>query len=156
MLAKRIFYVSAAILALAIAYQLGVTAAEGQSGGTLAAADDPGFGSWAVTSSGSVYLSDYGTQTPVAPHWTFRGTIPATAPIVHVANAGTDNSGNSVVHAFDSAGNFYLSSNGGVTWSRRGNVFGSPVPALQQSWGQVKARYQITPGMTVTPGARNR
>jgi hypothetical protein len=32
----------------------------------------------------------------------------------------------------------------------------SPTTALHQSWGQVKARYQNTPGTTVTPGANDR
>src|SRR5689334_11061127 len=155
MLAKRIFYVSASILALAIAYQLGVTTAVGQSGGPLAAANDPGMGSYAVTSSGAVYLSDYGSLTPVAPHWTFKGTIPAVAPIIDIESAGTDNAGNAIAHAFDSAGNFYLSSNNGVTWSRRGNVFGTPVPAQQQSWSQVKARYRSNP-ISNTRGAIDR
>jgi hypothetical protein len=42
-------------------------------------------------------------------------------------------------------------------WVLAGNVFGSgPTPALHESWGQVKARYQNTPGMTVTPGADNK
>ena len=37
------------------------------------------------------------------------------------------------------------------------NAFsGGPVPGLHESWGQVKARYHSTPGMTVTPGADNR
>src|SRR5205823_3959878 len=31
-----------------------------------------------------------------------------------------------------------------------------PTSARHESWGQVKARYRSTPGMTVTPGADNR
>jgi hypothetical protein len=52
-------------------------------------------------------------------------------------------------------GDAYLQSANG-TWAPAGNVFGGPTPALHQSWGQVKARYQNTPGMTVTPGANDR
>ena len=38
-----------------------------------------------------------------------------------------------------------------------GNIFGgAPTPALHESWGQVKARYRSTPGMTVTPGANDK
>ena len=33
---------------------------------------------------------------------------------------------------------------------------GAPTPALHESWGQVKARYRSTPGMTVTPGSDNK
>src|SRR4029077_3338810 len=76
MLAKRIFLVSASILALMIAHQLGVTAARGQVGGTVASATEGGSGSAVVTSSGSVYFSIYGTTAPVAPRWTFKGTVP--------------------------------------------------------------------------------
>ena len=35
----------------------------------------------------------------------------------------------------DADGNFYLSMDTGRTWSRRGNVFGSPTPAIQETWG---------------------
>jgi hypothetical protein len=38
-------------------------------------------------------------------------------------------------------GNFYLSVDTGRTWSRRGNVFGTSTPALQETWGALKARY---------------
>ena len=59
-------------------------------------------------------------------------------------------------------GDVYLGgggANGGVwtNWSPVANVFsGGPTPALHESWGQVKARYRSTPGMTVTPGADSR
>jgi hypothetical protein len=153
---KRFFYASVAVLMLAIAFHIGASTAHSQAGGTIVDADDPGGGSWVVTSSGTVYFSIYGSQNPSAPHWTPLGTIPATAPIVRIQDAGTDASGNSNVHAFDASGNFYVSTNNGGTWARRGNVFGVPVPALQRSWGQVKALYHPTPGMTVTPGANDR
>jgi hypothetical protein len=41
-------------------------------------------------------------------------------------------------------------------WNYEGNLFGGATPTLHQSWGQVKARYHATPGMTVTPGADKR
>lgn len=75
---------------------------------------------------------------------------------MHIGDAATDNSGQVVVHAFAQNGDFFVSSDDGRTWSRRGNVFGSPTPALREPWGQVKARYRSTPGMTVTPGTSNR
>jgi hypothetical protein len=54
-----------------------------------------------------------------------------------------------VYHAVDT--------NGTGPWTLVSNVFGGgPTPALHQSWGQVKARYQNTPGMTATPGSDNR
>ena len=152
MLPKRMFYVSASILALAIAYQLGVTAAQGQAGGAVAAATDGGLGSFVTTTSGSVYLSLYGSNSPAAPRWTFKGVIPAGAPIVDIVDAGYNSSGTGdVLHAFDANGNFYLSSDDGRTWTRRGNVFGSTTPALQESWGQLKARYRQA-GSAASPG----
>jgi hypothetical protein len=54
-------------------------------------------------------------------------------------------------------GDVYTAANSSGPWLHVGNVFsGGPTPALHQSWGQVKARYQNTPGVTVTPGADNR
>jgi hypothetical protein len=32
--------------------------------------------------------------------------------------------------------------NQGVTWALIGTIIGAPVPAAQQSWGQVKSRYR--------------
>ena len=157
---KRFFYASAAVLMLAIAYQLGTREAAGQSVGTVAFAHDTGWGSYVVTPSGSVYWSYYGTIQAPAPRWTFRGTIGSSSPIVRIGDAVSDASGQVVVHAFAQNGNFYVSTDDGRTWSLRGNVFGSPTPALRESWGQLKSRYRATPpaapGMTVTPGADNR
>jgi hypothetical protein len=76
--------------------------------------------------------------------------------------------GNPVVAVFNTSslvtanGDIYegSNSNGAVflNWTLRTNVFsgGGPTPALHQSWGQVKARYHATPGMTVTPGANDK
>jgi hypothetical protein len=151
MLAKRFFYVSGSILALTIAYQLGVTAVHGQVGGTLASVTEGGSGSAVVTTSGSVYYSIYGGTAPVAPHWTLKGTVPASAPVVAIVDAGYAPSGTEdILHAFDASGNFYLSMDTGRTWSRRGNVFGSPVPAIQETWGALKARYR-PPAPTSSP-----
>ena len=42
-------------------------------------------------------------------------------------------------------------------WHHVANIFsGGAVPTQHETWGQVKARYQNTPGMTVTPGANDR
>jgi hypothetical protein len=142
MSAKRFCYVSCSLLALMLAYQLGVTAAHGQASGLIVDADDPGLGSYVVTSSGAVYFALYGSQEPAAPRWSLRGTIPASASVVRIQGAGTNSVGNDVVHAFDANGNFYVSSDGARTWSRRGNVLGAPTPAIRQSWSEVKQRYR--------------
>jgi hypothetical protein len=88
------------------------------------------------------------------------------------ATAIAQGPGNPVVAAGEmtfsnSTSNFVITSSGelyttasnspGTSWVHLGNVFaGGPTPAVHESWGQVKARYQNTPGMTVTPGAGNR
>ena len=140
-MARKFFYVCAGMLMLALAYHLGASTAHGQGAGSVLDADDPGLGSYVVTSSGRVYFALYGTNLAPAPRWTPKGTILSVAPIVRIQGAGTGPTGIDVVHAFDADGNFYVSADGGATWVRRGNVFGAPTPALNSSWGQVKARY---------------
>ena len=88
------------------------------------------------------------------------------------ASTATAQQGTSVVGAF-SLGNggpivvltpngdvFYRHINGGLESNALvslGNFWGGgPTPALHETWGQVKARYRATPGMTVTPGADDR
>jgi hypothetical protein len=137
-----------------------VTNARGQAGGVAVAASDPGLGSYVVDASGAVYFTLYGSNLAPAPHWSFRGTISSSNPIVHIEGAGTTSTGQDVEHAFASNGDFFVSGDGGRTWSRHGNVFGAATPALHESWGQLKARYRATapatPGTTVTPGANDR
>jgi hypothetical protein len=67
-------------------------------------------------------------------------------------------SGDPIVYtANGDAYHFNGSSSGAPAWVLIGNVFnGGPTPALHESWGQVKARYRSTPGMTVTPGSDKR
>jgi hypothetical protein len=96
-MAKRLFYVSAAILCLALAHHLGARNAGAQGGGQIVAAThSQDGGGWhhpvAITSSGDVYRS---------------------------------------------------SNSDGTNWQLIGNVFtGSPIPAQQESFGSVKARYR--------------
>lgn len=151
-MARKFFYVAAGMLMLAIAYQLGVTTARGQSIGTLADVLDTGYGSYAVTPSGAVYFSYYGSLSAPAPRWSFRGTISSPSPIMHIGDAGQEVSGSVTVHAFAQNGNFYVSLDDGRTWSLHGNVFSGATPALHESWGQLKSRYAPNGG-TVSKGA---
>jgi hypothetical protein len=74
--------------------------------------------------------------------------------------------GNPVVgiSGYGNAGVAVLTANGDVyvgdtvsPWRKAPNVFGAgPTPALRETWGSLKSRYQNTPGMTVTPGADKR
>ncbi len=138
MFAKRLFYASASLLMLALAYHLGATSAIGQTGGIITDAYDPGLGSFAVTSTGAVYFASYGgTETPSNPTWSHVGTIPAGSSIVTIQEAG-----GTVVHAFDANGGFWVSTDYGRTWALRGNVVGAPTPARTESFGQLKTRYR--------------
>jgi hypothetical protein len=65
----------------------------------------------------------------------------------------------SALIVFTANGDVYMSASGTSSgpWVHESNVFtGGPTPALHESWGQVKARYQNTPGVTVTPGANDK
>jgi len=140
-MARKFFYVCAGMFLLALAYQLRVTNARGQAAGVVVAVFDPGLGSYVVDASGAVYFTLYGSNLAPAPHWSFRGTISSSSPIVHIEGAGTTSTGQDVEHAFASNGDFFVSSDGGRTWSRHGNAFGAATPTAQQSWGQLKSRY---------------
>ena len=81
------------------------------------------------------------------------------------STAGAQAPGNSVVAATpscQSCGQIVFTANGDVysgafaQWQHVGNVFtGSPTPALQESWGQVKSRYAPNRG-SARPGADTR
>lgn len=61
--------------------------------------------------------------------------------------------------ALASNGDVYRAQAGTRTYNFElvGNIFsGAPTPALRQSWGQVKARYQTPAGGSVAPGAQDR
>ena len=66
-----------------------------------------------------------------------KGNIHSPSPIVSI-HSGEDTH----VHAFAQNGDFFASADLGRTWHLTGNVFGPPIPALQRSWGELKARYR--------------
>ena len=85
------------------------------------------------------------------------------------ASTATAQQGTPVVGFTESGFTFFvLTPNGDVyrreydPWSNAGPTYvgnfwsGAPTPALHQSWGQVKARYRATPGITVVPGSDSR
>ena len=59
MVMNRLFKGSLALLCLMLAYHLGVTTTHGQSGASVVDADDPGRGSFVVTTTGDVYYGLY-------------------------------------------------------------------------------------------------
>jgi hypothetical protein len=74
--------------------------------------------------------------------------VPNNPVVASLASSMVVTANGDVYHAVDT--------NGTGPWSLVSNVFSSPTPALHESWGQVKARYRSTPGVTVTPGSDNR
>ena len=140
MIAKRFFFVCAGLLCLAAAYHLGARSATAQGDVTVSAVDqDNGIvPDLVATSNGDVYHGHHGFQGE-DPVWTLVGHIPAFGPVESISNLGTD----SGVWAYDAAGNYYHSSDHGVSWVRRGNVFGGgPTSATRKTWGCVKSRYR--------------
>jgi hypothetical protein len=77
-------------------------------------------------------------------------------PVVAMAGVPSGGPLGITATAMTASGDLYGTTNG-LSWTLLSNVFSAgPTPALHESWGQVKARYHATPGMTVTPGADNR
>jgi hypothetical protein len=140
-MARRFFYIAAGVLLLALSYHLGAGTASGQ-----------GFvvrPLWLsnVFANGSVYYLESG-NLPLG--WKLLSG--ADLPPVPPASLVSFSSSNGI--AITDAGEGWARLGG--EWQSLGFIPGAPTPALHQSWGQVKARYQNTPGMTVTPGANDR
>ena len=139
-MARKFFYVCAGMLMLALSYHLGASSAGAQGIGLglvcrLAGTDMYGTESF-CTPGGDVLQYWNG-------HWTKASNVFGGAP------------GGRTVVSYDSG--VALASNGEVffqplmgygPWSSRGFPVGGPVPSLQESWGQVKARYAPNPGTT--------
>lgn len=137
MLAKLFFFVCGGLLCLAFSYHLGAQRAEGQSTGAVVAADDPGLGSFAVTSNADVYFALYSSEAANSPHWTRMGRIPTSSSIVHIEEAG-----GTYVHAFAADGGFFVSPDNGATWTLKGYVVTGATAAQRDSWGQVKVGHR--------------
>jgi len=131
--AKVFFFVSAGLLCLALAYHLGAQSAVAQSG--VASVGEINWNSGAMFSAvqgRTIYAvgvpnpPDNGFPVQVFP------PVPGTSPII-------------AVDAFSNGallenGDVYIKGSGG--WTLKGNLFGAPTPALQQTWGATKARYR--------------
>jgi len=131
-MAKKLFYVCAALLVVALAQlQLGGSA-EGQAGNTLLAMTDyPASTSSAVAvdATGGIYFGH-------ARNWTRVGTTPS-AP----ASIWTRPSTGEVFIPPKNGDLYRLESDWSLTFDS--NVFGgAPTPAQSRSWGQVKSTYR--------------
>jgi len=133
---RKFFYVCAGVFLLALSYHLGASTvgAQGTGLGLICRLDGTDMYSTEsfCTPSGDVYQYLSG-------HWTKTSNVFGGAP------------GGRQIVSYDSG--VALASNGEVFvssllgyngWTSRGFPVGGPVPALQESWGQLKSRYAQT------------
>jgi hypothetical protein len=140
---KRLFYASASILMLAIAYHLGATTAAAQAPGNPVAAygigpDNDPFANVAVTANGDVYGATSVNGTWVHGPNVFGGA-PPTSPVVGYGLGLPFNYRFVVVTA---AGDVYGASTPGSQWTHVANVFGGSTPAQRETWGALKGAYR--------------
>jgi hypothetical protein len=155
-MASKFFFVCAGMLMLALSYHFGASTAGAQVGGSqIVGLEDETCHEQllAISRDGELYRLERGSNV-----WSSSVNVLAEAGVGGevvdiVARNTSDQPG---LYVVTSAGDLCFQPRCGGPWVARGNVFGGPVPTLHESWGQVKARYHATPGMTVTPGADNR
>jgi hypothetical protein len=144
-MAHKFFLICAGMFLLALSYHLGANTATAQSGqidGGCVVLSGLGNG-WrasGVVGRDFYTMMDNGSSTTLSP------AIPGSQPIVD-----TDPMGRAVL-----LGDGEVLKYTGSGWVAIGSIFSGPVPALRESWGQVKARYHATSGMTVTPRPNDR
>ena len=125
-MARKFFYVCAGMLMLALSYHLGATTATAQAAGSLECASYSGNAAWAVAGHHLYYLSNSAPREFVD-----YGPLPNATRAVACGPLGVVLEDGSV----------WQSSFG--EWVQFGQFpLGGPVPAQQQSWGQLKARYR--------------
>lgn len=138
---RKFFYVIAAVLLLAIASNWRAREAAGQVVPEIEAT---------CYDNGAFYAVFGGAWHQVDAH---TGSSFVTYPLpVQAPVAGTG--GMMVLYK---NGDLYVHEGFPGAWVLKGNVFGgAPTPALRQSWGQVKARYQGAPATSATPRSEER
>ena len=171
-MARKFFYICAGMFLLALSYDFGTTNARATT--SVVAPSEVAVLQGVVANGGMIPLPTYADGTTALEpecHWTVSAAL---------SNGGdqwcfaTDALFNPNVGPLPDAG--YLNAHPGrlVNVGQGSGLTGpccialanymiiatrgasQPTTALHQSWGQVKARYHATPGMTVTPGADNR
>lgn len=143
--AKAFFLVCAGLFLLALSYHLGARSAGAQAGSDPVTAVQTSTGNayapdLVATASGAVFhgLHGYLGENPT---WLMVGHIATTSPIIAIHQEGS--AGGAVyVSAYSAGGDYFRSSDYGVSWQLLGNVFSGPTPVQsQQTWGSVKAKY---------------
>jgi len=81
--AKRFFYVSLGILALAGAFHLGARSAQGQSGSTIVGITTINSGSWpvAIAANGDCYIPQNFTWSSLPWQFVYAGNVFSSGPI---------------------------------------------------------------------------
>ena len=128
---KKLFYASASILMLALAYHLGATSVSAQAGsGALMG----GYGNFVCTPNGDIWFSDgRGGWSPSSLGNVFNGS-PAGRTIVQFDYSSEGG-------AMANTGEVFQHAGGG--WHSVGvSPAGAPTPAAQPTFGQVKAQYR--------------
>lgn len=123
---RRLFYASASILMLALAYHLGVQSARAQ-GSSVAAAEIDFDKSYSLVIGRTLYgfRTDTGKESFV---------VPGTSPVVACSYFGQGSS-----EVLLENGDAWATVGG--AWQYVGNVFAT-TPAAQPTWGQIKVTYR--------------
>ena len=137
-MARRFFYVSLGILALALAYNLGASRTEAQSSGTTVVLGLAGDVVW--DGSGQAWEIQSASQWDRVPEWDVP--VPA-AEVLFIQTRGSGFIGffadlgtaNGEVWGFNS-------NSPAPHWTYRGQVPGSPVPVEGSSFGAIKGSYK--------------
>ena len=136
---KKVFYASASILMLALAYHLGATSAHGQSANALVGYVQSGNLGFVLTANGDEYVWD--SNNPGL-GWHYDRNVGASAG--RPAGQFTVFTLGNGFYAFTANGDVYKipTLDGPYSWTYVNNVFGTPTPAAQQTFGQIKAQYR--------------
>jgi len=134
-MAKRFFYVSAAMLCLALAYHLGAHNAVAQSGMVIVGSFDQDSDPCAAE-SGQLWILDKMTRQNKGPF-----PLPSSAPITSITADFVGDDFNASV-LFEN-GDAYFHDLSIHSWYYIGNVLNLyPTGSARSSWGLVKARYR--------------
>ena len=139
MLAKKFFFACAGLLCLALAYHLGAQGAGAQAGDQVVdvawrRADSHAY---AVTTSGAIFATPGHCQA-----WSSVGQMPVGCLPVAVLDGDTPVGGS--MDFLCSDGRVYTVTGDvpAVSLVPCSNVFGTPTPVQQSTWGSVKVRYR--------------
>ena len=128
--ARKFFYVCAGVFLLALSYHLGGSTATAQSSQiegakVLFTGTGNGWRASGVVARVYYWMTDNGSPVVLSP------SIPGTQPVLD-----TDPMGNAVL-----LGDGEVLKYTGSGWAVVGSIFTGPVPAIHESWGQLKSRY---------------